>query len=66
LSKTDVIRQGLRLGIPKVLESFKESARRRRPACLDYLEDYPLAAVTARDSETALRKKLRRHAPSYR
>lgn len=66
LSKASVLRQGLRFGIPKVVESFRDSAKRKRPACLDYLDDYPLAKVTAKESEAVVREKLRGHRAPHR
>ena len=58
LSKSRLMRQGLRLGVPAVVAQFKENQTRQRPASLDYLDDFPAASVTARDSKTWLKEKL--------
>ena len=58
LAKSDVMRHGLRLGVPLVVAQFKTKRNRRRPACLDYLDDFATAPVTARDAKAYLRKKL--------
>lgn len=66
LSKSKLMRQGLRLGVPAVVAQFKESQSRQRPASLDYLDDFPTSAVSAKDSKSWLKEKLRAKHAAHR
>lgn len=66
LSKSKLMRQGLRLGVPAVVARFKENQMRQRPASLDYLDDFPAAVVSARDSKSWLKDKLRSKHAAHR
>jgi hypothetical protein len=58
LKKADVMRQGLRLGVPALVQRLTETAVPRRPKCLDFLDEYPQSKVAARDVERALKQKM--------
>jgi hypothetical protein len=66
LSKSRLMRQGLRLGVPAVVAQFKENQTRQRPASLDYLDDFPISPVSARDSKRWLKEKLRARNATHR
>ena len=66
LSKSRLMRQGLRLGVPAVVAQFKENHARRHPASLDYLDDFPAAPVSARDSKRWLKEKLHAKTSAHR
>jgi hypothetical protein len=57
LKKADVIRHGLRLGVPALVQTLTASNARRRPKCFDYIDEYPNATVAAKNVEKALRKR---------
>lgn len=57
-SQADVVRQSLRIGLPRV-DIFSPNARQnRRPKCLAWLDDYPAAKVSARDVKKVLKQKI--------
>ena len=58
LKKADVMRQGLRLGVPALVQRLAAPNVTRRPKCLDYLDDYPDAKISATDVKKALHEKL--------
>lgn len=58
LKLADVMRQGLRLGVPAFVQRLRIAAAKRPPLCLKYLDDYPRSRVAAKDYKGALRKKL--------
>jgi hypothetical protein len=60
LKKADVMRQGLRLGVPAVVQRLTAPIVPRRPQCLDFLDDYPMSTVNAKDVEKALKEKMAR------
>ena len=60
LKKADVMRQGLRLGVPVLVQKLAIPNVSRRPKCLDYLDEYPDATIDPRDLKKALREKLAR------
>ena len=59
LSQADVVRQSIHLGLPQVARSYA-TEEKRRPKCLDWLEDYPLSPVAARDTKSALKERIAR------
>jgi len=59
LSQADIIRSGLRRGVPAFVEATIQLSERHKPACLDWLEDYPLSPVAAKEAKQYLRRKLR-------
>ena len=60
LSMADVMRQGLRHGVPVFTNKMAVRTEYRRPASLDYVDDYPPATVRAGDLKAALKEKLRK------
>ena len=58
LKKSDVMRQGLRLGVPALVQRLTVPNPTRRPKCLDYIDEYPNATISAKDLKGALREKL--------
>lgn len=66
-SMADVMRQGLRRGVPEFTEKMKIAEGVRPPKCLEYLDEYPRATVLAKDAKAALTQKLKKkHANAYR
>lgn len=61
LSMADVMRQGLRWGVPAFTQAITAPEGYRRPKSLDYIDDYPPASIDdARDLKKALKEKLRK------
>lgn len=60
LKLADVMRQGLRHGVPAFIQRLRSAAAERPPVCLGYLDQYPRAAVGAKGYKAALRRKLSR------
>ena len=58
LKLSDVMRQGLRHGVPIFIGRLRLALERRSPKCLDYLDEYPRSRVPAKEYRTALRRKL--------
>jgi hypothetical protein len=58
LKQADVMRQGLRHGVPRFLERMRAATVQREPKSLAFLDDYPKSPVAARDYKKALREKL--------
>jgi hypothetical protein len=58
LKLADVMRQGLRHGVPAFMERLSRASAERPPRCLSYLDDYPRSPVAAKGYKAALRKKL--------
>ena len=59
LSQADIIRQSLYLGLPQVARAHTPE-QKRRPRCLDWLDDYPLSPVAARRTKSALKERIAR------
>lgn len=59
LSQADVVRQSINLGLPQVARAHSLEEK-RRPKCLDWLDDYPLSPVAARDTKSALKERIAR------
>jgi hypothetical protein len=59
LSQADVVRQSINLGLPQVARAHSLEEK-RRPKCLDWLDDYPLSPVAARDTKPALKERIAR------
>jgi len=59
LSQADVVRQSIHLGLPQVARVHSPEEK-RRPKCLDWLDDYPLSPVSARDTKSALKERIAR------
>ncbi len=59
LSQADIVRQSLNLGLPQVARAHSLEEK-RRPRCLDWLNDYPLSPVAARDTKSALKERIAR------
>ena len=59
LSQADVVRQSIHFGLPHVAR-VRSTEEKRRPRCLDWLEDYPLSPVAARDTRSALKERIAR------
>jgi hypothetical protein len=67
LKLADVMRQGLRHGVPAFIARLRIVSAERPPRCLDYLDDYPRARVRAKGYKAALREKLAaKHARAHR
>jgi hypothetical protein len=58
LKKADVMRQGLRLGVPALVQRLTAPVATGRPQCLDFLDDYPQSSVAAKDVKKALKEKM--------
>ena len=58
LKLADVMRQGLRHGVPAFVQRLRTAAAKRPPLCLKYLDEYPRSPVPAKNYKAALRKKL--------
>jgi hypothetical protein len=58
LKLSDVMRQGLRHGVPAFLQRLQAVSARRVPKCLAYLDDYPASLAPARGLKARLRAKL--------
>ena len=58
LKLADVMRQGLRHGVPAFISRLRAVGAERPPVCLGYLDEYPRSRVRARGFKAALRKKL--------
>jgi hypothetical protein len=57
-SQADIIRSGLRRGVPAFVEETMQSRHRHKPACLEWLDDYPLSPVPAKSAKAYIRRKL--------
>jgi hypothetical protein len=67
LKLADVMRQGLRHGVPAFIHRLRAVMMERQPKCLDYLDDYPRSRARARNYKRALREILaRKHARTNR
>lgn len=67
LKLADVMRQGLRHGVPAFIHRLRTVTAERPPTCLDYLDEYPRSPVRARGYKVALRSKLAtKHARAHR
>jgi hypothetical protein len=62
LSMADVMRQGLRWGVPAFTRAISAPQQEyRRPKSLDYVDDYPPADINdVRDMKKVLKEKLRK------
>lgn len=60
LSQADIVRQSLCLGLPQVARAHS-TEEKRRPRCLNWLDDYPLSPVAARDIKTAFKERIARY-----
>ncbi len=59
-SQTDIIRSGLRRGVPAFVQDTLQAQQRRRNLSWAWLDAYPRASVPARGSEATIRRKLRK------
>lgn len=67
LSKADVMRLGLRHGVPLVARQVQTLRAPRLPACFAYLEEYPLVPdETLRRRKMAFRRAMRRKHAAHR
>ncbi|MBI2948528.1 MAG: hypothetical protein HYY23_12870 [Verrucomicrobia bacterium] len=60
LKMADVMRQGLRHGVPAFVQRLRAANQERPPACLKYLDEYPPSQVRAKGFKAELRRKLGR------
>ncbi len=60
LSQADIVRSGLRRGVPAFVQDTLHAQSRRRDLSWGWLDRYPRAVVPAKDSKDYLRQKLRR------
>ena len=60
LKLADVMRQGLRHGVPAFVQRLRAASAERQPKCLAYLDQYPASSARAKGFKAALRKKLAR------
>ena len=58
LKLSDVMRQGLRHGVPAFVRRLRAASVHHVPACLNYLDDYPPSSSPAKGYKKALRAKL--------
>lgn len=67
LKLADVMRQGLRHGVPSFIQRLRTAAAERPPRCLRYLDHYPRSRVRARGYKAALRARLaKKHDRAHR
>ena len=59
LSQADIVRQSINLGLPQVARAHSREEK-HKPKCLDWLDDYPLSPVAARDTKSALKERIAR------
>jgi len=59
LSQAAIVRQSINLGLPQVARTQSLEAN-HRPKCLNWLDEYPLSPVAARDTKSALREWIAR------
>ena len=59
LSQANVVRQSINLGLPQVARAHSLEEK-RRPKCLNWLDDYPLSPVAARDIKSSLKERIAR------
>ncbi|HXK60348.1 MAG TPA: hypothetical protein PLP42_10695 [Acidobacteriota bacterium] len=60
LKLADVMRQGLRHGVPAFVQRLRTANAERPARCLDYLDEYPRSPIPAKEYKLELRKKLAR------
>lgn len=60
LKLVDLMRQGLRHGVPAFIHRLRAATAERPPKCLEYLDDYPRSRLQAKGYKKALRAKLAR------
>lgn len=60
LKQADVMRQGLRHGVPEFVRKMRVAGERHPPKCLDYLDEYPRSTVSAKNYKAALKEKIRK------
>lgn len=58
LKLADVMRQGLRHGVPAFVQRLRAATAVRAPKCLNYLDKYARSHVRGKGYKTELRKKL--------
>lgn len=58
LKLADVMRQGLRHGVPAFMERLTRASAERPPRCLSYLDEYPRSSAAAKGFKAALLNKL--------
>jgi hypothetical protein len=67
LKLSDVMRQGLRHGIPAFVRRLRAASAQHVPVCLNYLDDYPASSFPAKGFKTTLRAKLaKKHDRAHR
>ena len=57
LSQASIVRQSIDLGLPQVARAHA-LAEKHRPKCLNWLDEYPLSPVAARDTKAALKNRI--------
>ena len=58
LKRADVMRQGLRHGVPAFISRLSDANMQREPGNLDFLDKYPKSTVAGKDYKKALKEKL--------
>lgn len=67
LKLADVMRQGLRHGVPAFVHRLRAVMVERPPKCLGYLDSYPRSRARAKGYKAALRRTLaRKYARTHR
>lgn len=67
LKLADVMRQGLRHGVPAFVQRLRMVGEERPPICLNYLDEYTPSRVPAKGYKQALRESLaRKYGRSHR
>jgi hypothetical protein len=66
LSQADIIRSGLRRGVPAFVQDTLQAQQRRRNLSWAWLDAYPRAIVPAKDSKAYLRQKLTKKYGAHR
>jgi hypothetical protein len=60
LKRADVMRQGLRHGVPAFLSRLNDATVQRDPGNLAFLDKHPKSPVPAKEYKKALKEKLSR------
>jgi hypothetical protein len=58
LKQADVMRQGLRHGVPAFVRRIQEFTRQGPPVDFSFMDKYPKAKISAKDVKKALKEKL--------
>lgn len=60
LKKADIMRQGLRHGVPAFVQAIKVTSQQTPLKCLEYVDEYPRSKIAAKDVKKAIKEKIRK------